>query len=1039
MIRMITSFKTIKLFALTLLIAGLCVQTAFTLTANESMELTTAEMDFIDVTGTVTDDNGDGLIGATILEKGTGNGTITDLNGNFSITVGDDATLVISYTGFVTQEIAVSNQTVIAVTMATDVARLSEVVVTGYSTQRKANLTGSVGVVSAAELEGRTFTNASQVLHGKISGVWINQNSGEPGDDATTIRIRGIGTLNDPNPLILVDGIEAPFNNVDPNDIESVTVLKDAASAAIYGSRAANGVILITTKRGSTDGKVTFSYTGYMGTSKTTNIPEFITNSVDYMTLTNEANFNTGNPIVQGVFGYSEDFINSRTWPNTDWYDLVLKNGPIQQHSLSIGGGSDNTNFYISLGYLDQTSIVVNTEGTKRYNARLNLDTRVNDQFKIGGSFYVSRQNTELDNISEGGGFHGRLTRTPPNYPPFTADGRFADRDVELDKWEFSNPNVIAELLASTRFHDDSRFLGSFYADYEPIEGLNIRGTFAANYQVDDDTRFNGTIQTYRWDTGEPGQAWSPTRSIENRHRERLNLTSWVQATYEKTINVDHNFKFLVGANQESADDKFFAASRLQLPSNSLPALNVGNPATSTNRGSASEWALRSFFGRVNYDYKNKYLFEANVRRDGSSRFGSNNRWANFPSFSAGWVISEEPFFNSSFIDFFKIRGSWGQLGNQNIGNYPFAATISFAPATSFGGTIVGGAAQTTLGNPNIRWEETTQTDIGINLSLLDGGLSIEADYFVRTANDILFDQNNPAVTGVRTPTTVNIARVRNEGWELGLNYRQKIGKGTLSFGGNVTHIDNEVLQINPDLIGEADRIIQGRHILQRGAPINALFGLNALEIFQTQAEVDAAPSQAAFGGATPGDIRYEDLNGDGVVDFTDRTVIGKDNPTWLFGVDIAYEIGGFDIAALFQGVADVEQFENQRVFTPFNQQGPAHVMWYDRWTPENPSTTLPKLRIGDDASINYNVRHSWWLTDRSYLRLKNLQIGYNVPSSAFENNFIQSLRFFVNGTNLWTLTDYVGFDPEAPERTDSAIATWPQLKTFTGGVTLKF
>ena len=992
------------------------------------------------VSGVVTDNTQTPLIGVTVLVVGTATGTITDIDGNYSINVEDGATLSFSYTGFASQEIEVGNQSVIDVTMQEDVAQLSEVVVTGYSSQKKANLTGAVGVVGAEELSARPLTAASQALQGQVSGVWINQNSGEPGQDGATIRIRGIGTLNDPNPLILVDGIEAPFDNLNPNDIESITVLKDAASAAIYGARAANGVVLVTTKRGSKNSKPTFSYTGFGGSTAVNATPDYIWNSQEFMQLRNEADINSGNPQL-----YPDDVVaDYANGPNTNWFDAIFRNGSIQQHDFSVSGGSEKTNYYISLGYLDNEAVVNFTDGSQRYNARLNLDTKVNDRFGFGGSFYISRQEANLDNVGQDGGVLARATRLGPNFPAYDDQGRIADRDRTLDAIELSTPNILAEIQALNRILVDNRFLGSFYAEYEPIDGLKVRGTFAANYQTDDDEYFNRRVETFDWRTGDLGLIWLENRSFRNFHREQLNLTSWLQATYEKSFD-NHNFKFLVGANQESSTVKFFEATRLEIPSNTLPALSTGNPETSTNSGGATEWALRSFFGRINYDFNNKYLFEFNVRRDGSSRFGSNNRWATFPSFSAGWVISEEDFFNSGLIDFLKIRASWGQLGNQNLGeingeanNYPFAASISFTPAYSFGGAIAGAAAQTSLGNPDIRWETTTQTDIGVNISFLDGRLSLEADYFIRRANDILFNQNNPGVTGVRTPTTVNIAEVENRGWEVFANFRQKIGSGTLTLGGNITNVESEVISIDPSLSGDADRVIQGAFIIQRGAPINALYGLRAIGIFQSQAEIDGAPDQSSFATPSPGDLRYEDVDGDGVITAEDRTVLGQDNPTWIYGFNFSYSIKGFDIAALFQGIGDAQVFETARIYSPFSNSGGVSSIWRDRWTPDNPDATLPRITIGN-GGVNHNVNHSWFISDRSYLRLKNLQIGYTFPTKMFENNFVESLRIFVNGTNLFTVTDYVGFDPEREPRATNAFSSYPQLRIFTGGVTLRF
>ena len=988
----------------------------------------------VTISGTITDNSLEPLIGVNILIKGSNTGTISDFDGTYELTANSGDVLIYSYTGFSSQEIIVGNATTIDITLEEDAALLDEVVVVGYSTQKKANLTGAVATVGAAELEARPITNASQSLQGQVSGVWVNQGSGEPGQDGATINIRGIGTLNNSDPLILVDGIEAPFGNIDPNDIESVTVLKDAASASIYGSRAANGVVLVTTKRGKPNQKPTFSYSGYTGSTDVTSTPDYVWNSQQFMNLRNEADMNSGNP---GL--YPADVVSQYgNGPNTNWFDEVLKKGSIQQHNLSISGGSENTNFNISLGYLDQEGIIVGAGGSQRYNARLNLDTRVNDKFKIGGSFYVSRQESDLDNVQQDGGVLARTTRLGPNFPARDDQGRLADRDRTLNSIELSTPNILAEVQALNRVLRDNNFLGSFYGEYEVIPNLKIRGTFAANNTTNDDQFFNRRFETFDWRTGDVGLVWVGNRGLTNYYDETLNITSWLQATYEKSFDV-HNFKFLLGANQESSKTRFFQAARTELPSNSLAAISTGNPQTSTNNGGASEWALRSFFGRVNYNYDNKYLFEANVRRDGSSRFGANNRWGVFPSFSVGWVVTEEDFFNNEgFIDFFKIRASWGQLGNQNIGDFPFASSISFDPAYTFGGAIFGAAAQTSLGNPDIKWETTTQTDIGINLSMLNGRWEIEADYFIRTASDILFDQSNPGVTGVRTPTTVNIAEVQNKGWELRSNYRHLIGNGAITLGFNITNVNSEVLSIDPSLAGDADRVFDGDFIIQRGSPINALYGLRTVGIFQSQAEIDGAPDQSQFAAPQPGDLRYEDFNGDGVITTADRQVLGQDNPTLLYGINLGFEVGGFDVRALFQGIGGAQVFERARIFAPFANSGGVSTIWEDRWTPDNPDATLPRITIGQ-GGVNHNVAHSTFISDRSYFRLKNLQIGYNLPAKMFDNNFIQSARVFLNGTNLLTITDYVGFDPERQARSTNAFASYPQLKILTGGVNIKF
>ncbi|MFK7936799.1 MAG: SusC/RagA family TonB-linked outer membrane protein [Saprospiraceae bacterium] len=987
------------------------------------------------ILGTVADDEGEPLIGATIIVKGTAKGTVTDFNGNFEIDANDDDILVISYTGFATIEVAVDGRERITIELGSDPLLLSEVVVTGYGTTKKENLTGAVAVISAREISAQPITSASQALQGRVSGIWVNQNSGEPGEDGGTLRIRGIGTLNNADPLILVDGIEAPFDNINPNDISSITVLKDAASAAIYGSRAANGVVLVTTKRGKrADGKPTFQYSAYAGSQNPTNLPQLVTNSAEFMRLRNEADINANNPAT-----YSDDIIREyeQIGPNTDWLDAVFNPAMIQQHNLSVSGGGENSNYFLSLGFLDQNSILENATGAERYNVRLNMDTYVTDNFTIGTSLSFAQNHRNLDNIEQDGGVLARAIRQTPNYPAFLGDGsgRYAQRSAGFP--ELFTPNILAEIASENRDIEDNRFLGSFYAEYEVIPDLKIRGTVAANYQSAESQLFNRRIEMFDWQTNEFISAENGNRRLENQFARSTNLTSWLQASYEKSFG-DNNFKFLAGFNQESFEVNSFLAARTELPTNSLPAIATGNPETATNGGGASEWALRSFFGRINYDLANKYLFEANIRRDGSSRFGSENRWATFPSLSAGWVVTREDFLaDSDLVDFLKVRASWGQLGNQNIGDFPSAALISFDPAYNFGGAIVGGAAQTTLGNNDIRWETTTQFDIGFNVGILDGRLSAEFDYFIRNTEDILFDQPNPGVTGVREATTRNIAEVRNAGWETFVNWRDNIGDFSYGISVNLTNVESEIVQIDPAVSGEADRVFDGNFIIQRGSPINAIYGLRHTGVFQSQAEIDGAADQSAFGVPAPGDLRFEDVNGDGLVTVDDRVVIGKDNPSWIYGLNLNLGFKGFDIAATLQGVGDAETYGEGELFIPFANNAGLAEFWLDRWTPENPSTTVPRLAF--NGGILNNTTNSYFVQDRAYLRLRNVQIGYTFPASMFEENFIGSLRLYANGTNLLTFTDYLGFDPERAERDSDGGSGYPQLRMMTAGVNLTF
>lgn len=996
--------------------------------------------DEITISGTVKAENGEGIPGANIFIKGSTGGTVTSIDGAFRLNVPDESTiLVVSFIGYESKEVAVGSATSINVTLREDVQALEEVVVVGYGTQKKANLTGAVSSISSKEISSRPITSASQALQGQASGVWINQDSGEPGEDGATIRVRGIGTLNNANPLILVDGIEAPINNINPNDIESITVLKDAASAAIYGSRAANGVVLVTTKRGSRGGKPTINYSNYFGVSDPTNLPKMVTNSAEFMRLRNEADVNAG-----GVATYSDDIINEyqNVGPNTDWLDEVFNSATIQQHSLSISGGSDNTNYHLSLGYLDQNSMLESVDGSERFNTRLNLDTEILEGLTVGTSLSFARDKRNLDNVEQDGGVLGRTLRQTPNYPAFLSDGsgRWAQREVGFP--ELVTPNILAEIFSETRDVTDDRFLGSIYAEYEIIDNLKVRGTFAVNSQATSATLFNRSAEQFDWRTSLPVVTENPNRRLEEQSVDQLNVTSWIQASYEKSFG-SNNFKVLGGFTQESYDSTAFVTSITNLPTNSLPSLRTGNAASATNSAAASEWALRSVFARVNYDFENRYLFEFNIRRDGSSRFGPNNRFATFPSLSAGWVLSEEAFLSGvSFVDFLKLRVSWGQLGNQNIGSYPFAALISFEPAYNFGGNIVGGAAQTTLGNPNIRWETTTQLDVGLNADFLNGRLNFEWDYFVRTTEDILFDQRNPGVSGVRIPQTRNIAEVENKGWESMVSWRESRGDFTYGVSFNVTSVESEVIRIDPAATGDADIAFDNddpNFAIIRGQPINAIYGFKVAGIYQSQSEIDGAADQSTLFGAamSPGNLRFEDRDGNGVIDLDDRQVLGQDNPTLIYGINLNVGYKGLDFAILFQGVDDAQSYGSDELFDPFHNNAGLASFWKRRWTPENPNNEYPRLEFAGGLSDDFT--NSFFVQDRSYIRMKNIQLGYTFPKELFANNFIQSLRVFVNGQNLWTKTDYLGFDPERAERTSDGGAGFPQLKTVTGGLNLTF
>ena len=983
-----------------------------------------------EISGTVTDAEGVPLIGVNIIEKGTSNGTVTDFDGNYELSVaGPSSVLVFSYTGYTNIEEEVGNQTVINLTMEEGIG-LDEVIVTGYTTQKKANLTGAVSSVSTEQIENRPLTSAATALQGAAPGVFINQNSGQPGRDDVLIRIRGVGTLNNANPLVLVDGIEAPISNLNPDDIESITILKDAASAAIYGSRAANGVVLVTTKNGNGKEGVSFNYNGYYGTTEGIRLPELIEDAAAFAELHNEAQTNFGeNPKYtdQNIADFKAN------GPNTNLMNELFSTAPMHQHNFSVAGSSAKTDFRVSFGYLDQDGIMEET-GFKRYSTRFNLNTRVNDQVTVGMNLSMTRGDRN-SHEEDAGGLIANILRTLPVDQVRNSNG-------DLVRPVFGVNNAWFNILRSDFNRIDNDILGSTFLEYEVLPGLKLKGTGAINFRNRLDRSTNVTFPTADAATGvvttQPNEARSASRSTRN----QLNITTWLQATYEKTIG-QHYFKALAGFNQEKSDWEKFDAGRNTFISNNVLTLNAGDPSTATNTESATQWSLQSYFGRLNYVLDDKYLFEANLRYDGSSRF-LRDKWGVFPSFSAGWIISQESFFNSTAIDFLKIRGSWGQLGNQNIGNFRYARTLDLSQNYNFGGGIVQGVAQTNLGNPDLRWEVTSSSNIGLNMHLFDAKIQVEADYFTRTTNDILFDVPVPSISGFGSQI-LNSAEVENKGWEVSVFYKERIGDFTLNIGGNVTNVKNEVLKLNK-LLGEEDvdrRISggnEGQTVLQPGSPIGAYYGYKATGIFRTQAEFDAAADHLGINNLYGvGDVSLEDLNGDGVIDADDRQVIGNQDPKWIYGLNLDVGYKNFSLAVLLQGAADYQTYGSSELFWPFSNLHTTDTRWLDRWTPNNTGASFPRVFLGGDGWPSTAVPNSFWLLDRTHLRLKNVQLTYSLPASATANNFIESLQIYVNASNLITWTKFPFLDPERPRGVNRARNGFPNIRVISTGVNLRF
>jgi TonB-dependent starch-binding outer membrane protein SusC len=983
------------------------------------------------VTGKVTDESGAGLPGVNVVLKGTASGTTTNGEGNYTLSIPDaqtGGTLIFSYIGYVTEEVPVNNRTSINIVLMPDIQSLSEVVVVGYGEQKKANLTGAVSSVSEEQLNGRPLTNMTQALSGLAAGVSVTQASGQPGNDNATIRIRGYGTIGDGNnnPLVLVDGIESSIAGINPNDIETITVLKDAASAAIYGSRAANGVILVTTKRGK-KGRVTADYNTFFGWQSPTRLIDLVSDMPTHMELLNEAKANVGQAqrFSQSEIDTYRNANDPLLYPNTDWLKYYFgKPSYITQHNLSVSGGNDATVFNLSLGYLDQDGLV-NITNTRRYNARLNLESKLNERFTIGTNLfgYGQRINGDYDVISTLIG-----EATSPGVVPVFPDGRFGGAQA-AGEGLVGNPEGN---FNNTDDHANRQFfLGKVYAQYQVIKGLTLQTNLALKYENEKESRLTSPFSLWNFRTDEVVRDVGQFINLSNANTQSRNITFFNTLNYIRAFG-NHNVTLLLGHNLETFREEAFSASVSDLFSTATPVLGAGSRSPGVN-GGISEWALLSYFGRLNYDYKSKYLFEANLRYDGSSRFSQNNRWGVFPSFSAGWVLTEENFLQDiNFLNFLKLRGSWGRLGNQNIGIYPYQSVYDLNVYYNFGGALAQGIAQTELANSRIRWETTTTADVGVDAQLFNGKLNLTADYFHRLTDDILVQLPVPQTLGNKAAPFQNIAQVLNKGWEAEVRYQGKTGNFRYGIGANVTKVKNEVVKFK----GETPAI-EGVFITKEGIPFRSIYAYRYTGIFQTPDEVTNAPFQSNLTG--PGDLRYENIDDDNRITGNDRQVIGNTIPEYTYGFTIDLGYKGFDLTALFQGVQNVDGYLQGHYVFPFpigGERGMVPVKWLNRWTPDNTNSSVPRIVSQTDHNNNY-LNSSYWMQDASYLRLKNIQVGYALPDKWVQKARMQHLRVYANAQNLFTFTKFEGFDPERSQT--ATTVTYPQVKVLSLGLQAKF
>ena len=987
-------------------------------------------------TGSVTDADHQPVIGANIVVKGTTTGVNTDINGNFTIKLpSPESTLVISFIGYITKEVKVAGQKSIEITLDALATSLNEVVVIGYGVQKKVNLTGALSSVTFKDLEGKPITNISSSLQGTMSGVTAIVNNGQPGKDQANIRVRGIGTLGNSDAMIVVDGIVGFMDDINPADIESITVLKDAASASIYGSRAANGVILITTKKGM-KGDVTAHYNMDIGKQSMTATPDFL-DSWQSSTLYNEALVNEGKSPK-----YSADEIQKfkdgsdpEHYPNTDWYKLFWKGNGIQQnHSFDISGGNEKTQSYLSMGYFSQNGLVQGSN-LDRYTAHFKFDTQINPRIKLSSNVSYSQQlfHEPVSNIYL---TFGSLLAT------LNQTGRVVPNKINGYYGYSDEGNPVAVLLGgSNNFNKTHHLSAIFQADIEILKDLHFKPLLGYTASITQSKSRINDLQYYDPNTGAPS-LWEGPNQVANSDELTDNLTLQALLQYDKTIG-EHEFNFLGGYSQEYNKYNYLFGSRRGYLNNALDQLDAGPVTGQQNGGNSAEYALQSLFGRLNYSFMKRYLLEGDVRYDGSSRFSPGNRWAVFPSASVGWRISEEAFFEplKEFVSELKVRGSWGILGNQNIvdpnGNqlyYPYQATIATGQNYTFGGQTVDGISPINGVNAAIKWESTKTTDIGLDAALLEGKVTFAADYFIRNTSDILLQLPVMRAFGLNAPV-INAGSVQNKGFELSAGYHLREGDFTLNVNANISYIKNEITSL-----AGTGPFPNGHTIQGVGLPIDALYGWVSEGLFQNQDEITNHADQSGMGGpVAPGDIKYKDLNGDKVIDGKDRQFLGTYFPKTTFGINISAGYKGFDAVLFLQGVGGVKSYVAGRILgSLYDKDGDPTSIWWDRWTPTNPNATFPRVWNSNSQNDPGATPSSFWVRDASYVRLKNVQIGYTLPEKLLVKTGIKKARIFWTGKDLLTFTKfYKWVDPEAPLGGNSY--TYPMVKVNSLGINLTF
>lgn len=1028
------------------------------------------------VSGIVKDAEGEALPGVTIQIKGTTQGGVSGMDGEYSIDIPDrDAVLIFSYVGYLSEEIAVEGRSEINVTMMPSIEMLSEMVVVGYGTRMREEVTGAISTVSDEDIDRSTAPSVISRLQGQVSGVTITQ-ANRPGGDAN-IRIRGIGTINDAGPLFVIDGVPVgPGNNLNPNDIESVSVLKDASSTAIYGTRGANGVVIITTRRGAKnqDPKLEFSFR--TGANSATNQYDML-NTSEYgeaLWLISEnldqepshaqygdgaepvipdyilpAGTSEGDPNVNpDLYNYPDYQIFKANKEGTNWYDEIYRTGIVQEYAMSVSGGGENNNYSFSGSYLNEEGYIIHTN-FKRYNFKMNADSRLTDWFKVGESLqivYIDESGRFTDNAEDSP--VADAFRMQPIVPVYDIEGNFAgSRASEMGNAE----NPVARLY---RHRNDvgnwARMLGNVYAEAKPLKNLTYRSMLGFNYGQ---WNFKGHIIP-NFEHSEPNSVNG--LNVNSNYSLQWNWTNTLN--YNTQFENGHRMNILVGTEAVENYYRFLNASRRQYFSEDplYMQLDAGE-SNRNNSGNTSEWSLLSQFARFNYDIGTKYFFEASVRRDGSSRFSEENRWGIFPAFSASWALSEENFMDatSNWLDMFKLRLGWGQTGNDQMDNYNSYTTYrsdAYRSAYALDGSntqAISGFMPGRLGNEDVTWEATTTYNLGLDGVLFDNRLTFAFDTWLRFTSGMLFAPPIPYISGVVDAPSLNIADMRNQGFDLQLGYQDDAMGGDFRYGitATISHYNNEIV----DLTGDPDLILDGQSERQLvytrfgvGSAYPMFYGYIVDGIFQTQDEADAHPQYGNTEYNKPGHFKFRDVDGDGEITPDDRTWIGSPHPDFVGGLTVDLGYRNWDLNMFFYGsygnelINYVTRWIDYGMFNGGLSKRALYESWGSPYLSDNADATLPML---DQDPISQQPS-SAFVEDGSYLRMKELRLGYTLPESAMQRIGLsnQSLRAYVQVTNLFTITNYSGLDPEINLIGVSMgldRGAWPTPRMFTLGINM--